>query len=153
MALSYLTGRRNAHISPWTGERDAILVRLWTEGFSASQIAAQISDVVVSRMAVIGRVHRLKLPARKPRQPARRKPRKVRMFVPKPPPPQPPKPPPPPPGEPKMRRLKLVDLKPTSCRWPIGDGPQWLFCGADRAEGGVYCPFHQRIARVKDKRG
>lgn len=147
MALSYLIGRRNGHVSPWTGERDALLARLWAEGYSASAIAEQIMDVDVSRCAVIGRVHRLNLPARKARQPARRKPYQRRNGVPKPPPPQPPKPPPPPPGEPKMRRLKLVDLKPTSCRWPIGEGP-FLFCGAD-AEGQVYCPFHQRIARVR----
>lgn len=146
--LSYLTGRRNAENTPWTLERDALLTRLWAEGYSASQIADQIMGVKVSRMAVIGRVHRLKLPARKERAPAQRKPYKQRMFVPKPSPPQPPKPPP---GQPKMRRLKLVDLKSTSCRWPIGEGP-FLFCGADAASGEVYCPFHRRMARKPDKR-
>ena len=152
MALSYLTGRRNAHISPWTGERDALLTALWAEGYSASSIAEQITDVVVSRMAVIGRAHRLKLPARKARAPAQRKPRKQRMFVPKPPPPQSPKPPPPPPVAPKMRKLTLVHLRPHHCRWPIEDTPTFLFCAADAAEGQVYCPFHQRMARAKDKR-
>ena len=148
--LSYLIGRRNAQNTPWTDERDEILMRLWAEGFSASQIADQIRDVVVSRMAVIGRVHRLKLPARKARQPAQHKPRKQRMFVPKPPLPQPPKPSSPPPGQPKMRRLSLLALKPSSCRWPIGDAP-FLFCGADAASDAVYCPFHQRMARVRKR--
>ena len=151
---SYLTNRRNVHDSPWTAERDAVLAKLWAEGYSASQIAAQISDVVVSRMAVIGRVHRLKLPARKAREPARRKPYKRRMSVPKPPAPPPrPQPPPPPPGAPKMRRLTLVELGPTDCRWPIGDGISVLFCGADAAEGQVYCSYHLARAHVRKRDG
>ena len=147
----YLTNRRNVHDSPWTVERDAVLTRLWAEGYSASQIADQIMGVHVTRCAVIGRVHRLKLPARQPRKrQIRPDSRRPRQFVPKPPAPPPkPVPPPPPPGAPKMRRLKLVELKPHHCRWPIADAP-FLFCGADAAE--VYCPFHQRIARVRDKR-
>ena len=150
-APSYLVDRRNVHTSPWTDERDAVLTRLWAEGYSASQIADQIMGVTVSRCAVIGRVHRLKLPARKEREPARKpRPRRTRGFVPKPPAPPPRPDPPPPPNEPKMRRLKLVELKPTSCRWPIGDAP-FLFCGASAAEGGVYCPFHQRMARVRKR--
>ena len=152
MTLSYL-GKRNAFNTPWTAERDALLARLWAEGYSASQIAAQISDVSVSRMAVIGRVHRLKMPPRQPRKRAIRPDgHRPRQSVPKPPAPPPrPQPPPPPPGAPKMRRLKLIELKPSSCRWPIGDAPQWLFCGANATEGAVYCPFHQRIARVREK--
>ena len=153
MALSYLVDRRNAHNTPWTLERDALLARLWSEGFSASQIASRITDVMVSRMAVIGRVHRLKLPARKAREPAKRKPYKGRMSVPKPPAPPPrPQPPPPPPGAPAMRQLSLIHLKPYHCRWPITDvGPPFLFCGADAAKGEVYCPFHQRMARVRKR--
>ena len=63
----------------WTDERVELLRKLWAEGLSASQIAAQLGGV--SRNAVIGKVHRLKLsgrgrttsaPARqkKPAQPA-----------------------------------------------------------------------------------
>ena len=154
MLPGYLIGRHNVHDSPWTEERDALLARLWAEGYSASQIAAQITDVAVSRMAVIGRVHRLKLPPRKARERSiRPDSRRPRQFVPKQPtpPPRPQPPPPPPPGAPKMRRLKLVDLKPHHCRWPIEEGP-WVFCAADAASGEVYCPFHGRMARVRDKR-
>jgi GcrA cell cycle regulator len=46
----------------WTDERVELLRKLWGEGLSASQIAAQIGGV--SRNAVIGKVHRLKLSGR-----------------------------------------------------------------------------------------
>jgi GcrA cell cycle regulator len=47
----------------WTDERVELLKKLWMEGLSASQIAAELSDGV-TRNAVIGKVHRLKLSAR-----------------------------------------------------------------------------------------
>lgn len=43
---------------PWTDERVETLKRLWTEGHSASQIAARLG-MGVTRNAVIGKVHRL----------------------------------------------------------------------------------------------
>jgi len=46
----------------WTDERVERLTKLWAEGLSASQIAAQLGGV--SRNAVIGKVHRLNLPGR-----------------------------------------------------------------------------------------
>ncbi len=46
----------------WTDERVELLKKLWAEGLSASQIAAQLGGV--SRNAVIGKVHRLKLSSR-----------------------------------------------------------------------------------------
>lgn len=46
----------------WTDERVEMLKKLWAEGLSASQIATQLGGV--SRNAVIGKVHRLKLSAR-----------------------------------------------------------------------------------------
>ncbi len=46
----------------WTDERVELLKKLWNEGLSASQIAAQLGGV--SRNAVIGKVHRLKLSGR-----------------------------------------------------------------------------------------
>ena len=46
----------------WTDERVELLRKLWSEGLSASQIAAQLGGV--SRNAVIGKVHRLKLSGR-----------------------------------------------------------------------------------------
>lgn len=46
----------------WSDERVALLKKLWEEGRSASQIAAEIGGV--SRNAVIGKVHRLGLSGR-----------------------------------------------------------------------------------------
>ncbi len=46
----------------WTDERVELLRKLWSEGLSASQIAAQLGSV--TRNAVIGKVHRLKLTGR-----------------------------------------------------------------------------------------
>jgi len=46
----------------WTDERVEMLKKLWADGLSASQIAAQLGGV--SRNAVIGKVHRLKLSGR-----------------------------------------------------------------------------------------
>src|SRR5499426_1834676 len=56
-----LTGERK-DIASWTDERVELLRKLWSDGLSASQIAAQLGGV--SRNAVIGKVHRLKLSAR-----------------------------------------------------------------------------------------
>ncbi len=46
----------------WTVERIELLRKLWSEGLSASQIAGQLGGV--TRNAVIGKVHRLKLSSR-----------------------------------------------------------------------------------------
>ena len=47
----------------WSDDRVEKLKRLWADGLSASQIAAQLGGGV-SRNAVIGKVHRLNLPGR-----------------------------------------------------------------------------------------
>ena len=47
----------------WTDERVELLKKLWTEGLSASQIAAELGGGV-TRNAVIGKVHRLNLAGR-----------------------------------------------------------------------------------------
>jgi hypothetical protein len=141
MALSYLIGRRNAQNTPWTLERDATLIEMWAAGFSASQIANKFRHLDISRCAVIGRAHRLNLSPRKPRNAA----------VPKPPPPRPQPPLAPPPAvnanAPGVRRLSFTELEPSSCRFPIEE--VGFFCGADAESGRVYCPFHQRISRVR----
>ncbi|KAB0676576.1 GcrA family cell cycle regulator [Aureimonas leprariae] len=46
----------------WTDERVELLTKLWGDGLSASQIAGQLGGV--TRNAVIGKVHRLKLETR-----------------------------------------------------------------------------------------
>jgi len=47
----------------WTDERVELLKKLWMDGLSASQIAGELGQGV-TRNAVIGKVHRLKLSAR-----------------------------------------------------------------------------------------
>jgi GcrA cell cycle regulator len=158
MRLTYLENRHNIHDSPWTADLIERLKALWAEGLSASQIADDLAGKF-TRMSVIGKVHRLKLPARKAREPGPpylRKPRRRANGIPKPPapPPRPPKPPrpQPQPGGPKMRQLTFAKLKPQHCHWPLGEllEPPRLFCAAD-TEGEVYCPHHMRTARARGK--
>lgn len=52
-----------AQSAGWTDERVETLKKLWMEGLSASQIAGELGQGV-TRNAVIGKVHRLKLSAR-----------------------------------------------------------------------------------------
>ena len=46
----------------WTDERVELLKKLWADGLSASQIAAELGGV--TRNSVIGKVHRLGLSGR-----------------------------------------------------------------------------------------
>jgi GcrA cell cycle regulator len=153
MSLTYLENRHNKFDSPWTPERVELLKQLWTEGYSASQIADKFKHTTFTRCSVIGKARRLKLEPRAPRQPRRHK---ANGGVPKPPTPpprpRPPEPPPPPqPAAPRMRALTFFRLKPNHCRWPLGSWfePARLFCGADKDAGEIYCPFHRRMARVR----
>src|SRR5246127_5607992 len=71
----------------WTDERVELLKKLWADGLSASQIAAELGGI--TRNAVIGKVHRLGLSGRaKSPSSAAPRPRKARssgmMRVPRP---------------------------------------------------------------------
>jgi GcrA cell cycle regulator len=159
----------------WTDERVEKLKKLWADGLSASQIAAQLGGV--SRNAVIGKVHRLSLPGRAkaggsvatqrtkratsaPRAPnyaTRAAVRSVTRSA----------------GAtalkqelsveaveeldtrpiedvvvPISRRLVLTELTERTCKWPIGDPLQedFHFCGNDSGESGPYCRYHARLA-------
>jgi GcrA cell cycle regulator len=159
----------------WTDERVELLRKLWSDGLSASQIAAQLGGV--SRNAVIGKVHRLKLssrgrataaPVRQKKavhatggvKPVQRTVATVRAM----------------PAsigatalqtqfdvEPVMRpilrpvenvvvpisrRLQLIQLSERTCKWPNGDPltEDFNFCGNEAAESGPYCAYHARIA-------
>jgi GcrA cell cycle regulator len=148
----------------WTDERVELLKKLWTDGLSASQIAAELGGI--TRNAVIGKVHRLGLSgrAKSPSSTAPR-PRKPRA-----------------PGHmmrlarPAMRgntalapmyetdlesepeqieniiplgqRCTLLELNEDKCRWPIGDPgtSEFFFCGGAPVEGAPYCGYHARVA-------
>lgn len=147
----------------WTDERVEQLKKLWTDGLSASQIAAELGGI--TRNAVIGKVHRLGLSGRaKSRSsaaPRPRKPRQTHMLrvsrasirgntalayaydldV---------------DAEPEPieniipigQRRTLLELNEETCRWPIGDPAtqDFFFCGGKPIEGLPYCSYHSRIA-------
>ncbi|HEX2656184.1 MAG TPA: GcrA family cell cycle regulator [Xanthobacteraceae bacterium] len=164
----------------WTDERVELLKKLWSDGLSASQIAAELGGI--TRNAVIGKVHRLGLSGRaKTPSSAAPRPRKARqpshmfrtmrpatrgntalashavpayeMEV---------------EAEPELienvipigQRCSIVELTEDKCRWPIGDPAQadFFFCGGKSITGLPYCGHHSRIAyqpasdRRRDKR-
>jgi GcrA cell cycle regulator len=59
---------------------------------------------------------------------------------------------------PPARRIRLLDLKDSGCRWPFGDprNHDFGFCGRRRIEGAPYCAAHAALAfdrpRIKDAR-
>jgi GcrA cell cycle regulator len=156
----------------WTDDRVATLKQCWLDGLSAARIALRLGDV--TRNAVIGKVHRLKLPARprrarcqpanparapggkqhdKPRYPsaARDRPRLASAGAwpgeRKRGRPKVPKALPPLEAAPEAR-LGVGDLTPTACCWPLGDPkrPEFQFCGRRRSAGTSYCAHHQAQA-------
>jgi GcrA cell cycle regulator len=152
----------------WTDERVELLKKLWAEGLSASQIAAELGSV--TRNAVIGKVHRLGLSGRaKPARTASR-PRRPRATPQKPQrggdsfvtigntalkaetaPVAMPKAEPRPVAElviPKAERKTILQLTEFTCKWPVGDptSEDFYFCGRRSQTGMPYCEHHARIA-------
>jgi GcrA cell cycle regulator len=144
----------------WTDERVEHLRKLWNDGLSASQIAAELGGI--TRNAVIGKVHRLGLSgrAKSPSVPRPRKPRthNPMMRVTRPlvrgnnalapsydAEPEP---------EyvenviPMGQRCTLLELNDSKCRWPVGDpsNGEFFFCGGTPTEGAPYCAYHARVA-------
>ncbi len=123
----------------WTDERVSELSRLWTAGYSASAIGRMLG---VSKNAVVGKAHRMRLESRP--SPIRRDQRTpMRRRVPMPAPSTQERivvaPPPPPP-----RWTVTRNANGRSCLWPFGDPgePEFHFCGAQAVEGKPYCPEH-----------
>jgi GcrA cell cycle regulator len=149
----------------WTDERVETLKKLWADGLSASQIAAELGGI--TRNAVIGKVHRLGLSGRaKSPSSAAPRPRKARphsqhmLRV----------------SRPSMRgntalahsyeldvepepelvdnviplgqRRTLLELTEDTCRWPIGDPghADFFFCGGQSIASLPYCTYHSRVA-------
>ncbi len=126
----------------WTDERVELLTKLWTEGKTAAEIAKELGGV--TRNAVIGKAHRLKLsnrvsPIQQNKKPA---PAKTQMV---------------PPPERKIQKaplqdnrkgLPLMSLKAHQCRWPLGDPQEesFGFCGDNSLVGLPYCSEHAKVA-------
>ncbi len=159
----------------WTDERVELLKKLWADGLSASQIAAQLGSV--TRNAVIGKVHRLNLSGRakpasagpRPRKPRSSGHRTTRHFtagntaLKTHAPPAPRRLPAPVPLEdvvvPISLNVSLMALTEAMCKWPEGDpGTEGFhFCGHKSWNGLPYCEYHSRIAyqpveRRRDRR-
>ncbi len=175
VAEMHETNRRN---TVWTDERTKTLKRLWADGWSASQIARHL-DCGMTRNAVIGKVHRLKLPTRKlvhwkgsSRGESRVRDKTVNT------------------GRPKRlratglqearkvsrkqgpiltpeRRVEILsitppnavaffDVKPSQCRYPIGSWnvpvDRRFFCGSPKQEGSSFCPDHHLVCWVPHRR-
>ena len=140
----------------WTDDRVALLKKLWGEGKTAAEIAGELGGV--TRNAVIGKAHRLKLsnrvspiqqnkkqpaPANKSVAPEAQASKKVEAKV----------------AAANMalspsasavgkKTVPLMDLKPSMCRWPIGDPQEenFGFCGGDIVTGLPYCSEHAKMA-------
>lgn len=142
----------------WTDEQVAIVKRMWAENATLTEIADAIPGA--TRSAVSGKVRRLGL-AYKTSEETRAINKRAglvreaekRAVRKKTEPPIKPEPPPPPPTAARISFAPtggkvLTDLKPSDCRWPIGD-PQRLdfrFCGAERLFDGPYCEGHAAVA-------
>ncbi len=127
----------------WTDERVTLLKQLWGEGKTAAEIAKVLGDGI-TRNAVIGKAHRLKLSSRlspiqqntskKPVKGEVTMPRFVKPAVRLP--------------EFKGMGVKMIDLGARGCRWPSGDPREenFSFCGCDSLAGFPYCAHHAAVA-------
>lgn len=131
----------------WTDERVSLLKQLWGEGKTAAEIAKVLGEGV-TRNAVIGKAHRLKLSGRAspiqqnkktkttPQTQARDK-ASIQDNVKSTPA-----------KAPKSGGVKMGDLKDRMCRWPIGDprDKDFVFCGENAIPGLPYCEEHAKMA-------
>tara|TARA_B100001179_G_scaffold222974_1_gene199916 strand:+ start:211 stop:708 length:498 start_codon:yes stop_codon:yes gene_type:complete len=131
----------------WTPEREEKLKQLWKKGHTGSEIANMLGST--TRNAVIGKAHRLNLPARSV---SRRSTQNVNTEKDNAP-------------EVKNQKLgrkarfrallldenfepenptKLENLTDEHCRWPLGEKmePASLFCGRKSMEKFTYCKLH-----------
>jgi GcrA cell cycle regulator len=130
----------------WTDERVALLKKLWCEGKTAAEIATELGGI--TRNAVIGKAHRLKLSNRvSPIQQDNKKAvtatvtvrekvipviaRPANMDIPI-----------------SGKGVKMTELKDRMCRWPLGDprDVNFHFCGCQAVPGLPYCPDHAKVA-------
>ena len=134
----------------WTDERVELLKKLWSDGLSASQIAAELGGI--TRNAVIGKVHRLGLSGRASIRGNTALAHAYEVEE----------------AEPELldniipigQRRTLLELNEQTCRWPIGDpsSTEFFFCGGNTVTGLPYCSYHSRVAyqpatdRRRDKR-
>lgn len=112
-----------AMTAEWTPERIAALIALWNEELSTAEIGRRLG---ITKNAVIGKVHRLGLPQRRPSP-------KLKVET--------------------INVLRLDSLRAGMCSWPIGEpgDATFHFCGAPAQDGKPYCTEHCAIAYVKTR--
>ena len=146
----------------WTPERVAILTRLWADNKSCAEIANALGGV--TRNAVIGKAHRIKLPRRIDQSATEEKRRQQKAAWQSKGSPRAPK------TNPKPQPTKVVAMPPTSDHVPFAQAARYTchyamddpsipgtadtpVCGAPKAEGGSFCAFHMKIVwRPKPER-
>lgn len=161
LALSEPRYKQPRSSERWTDERTAELTRLWNDGHSASKIAAELGGC--TRNAVIGKVTRLGLDARRTVSFVKTSTGLARSSTPKPrvatvspslfarKAKAPKVLPIPPPVAPSLEfKIGFFALENEHCRYPLWDGAvplhEQFYCGspqADFVEGRSYCRFHQ----------
>jgi len=129
-------------VAGWTHERVEALKALWADGLSTGQIAAKLG---LTRSAVGGKIHRLKLPGR---------PTPIKQASPRPKPSwdsRPARAPMPLPAADDVPTVSMDGLEAGHCRWPCADVSVistggLLFFGRPRTPGLPYCDGHARRA-------
>ena len=131
----------------WTIALTAEITRRWAAGESGGVIAAAMG---ITRNAVIGRVHRLKLLKRivktRSRPPGRPRNRQPRLYAAnRPRQPRVAAMPDMPIAGPVSLAVTIMDLQPRQCRFITSDAPTALFCAHATYDGSSWCCFHHRI--------
>lgn len=123
-------------MTTWTAERVATVTRLWNEGLTTAEIGRLVG---MSKNAVVGKAHRLQLPAR----PSPIGQGKSIRSVPAPSRPKPAAP----------RPMPQLAVGTAACKWPIGhpDEPGFHFCGEPALLDKPYCQAHYARAYVPAK--
>ena len=136
----------------WTDDKVALTEKLWLDGFSYRQIAAELG---ITRNAVGGFINRrdwkrepqtIKQKVERPREgkPITFKHVIAKITRPRPkdfdlPPDQ------------STFAVTFDDLQYRHCRFPLGASP-FMFCGADKIEGSSYCGRHHRLCYYRHTR-
>lgn len=130
----------------WTVERQTQVAEMLGAGSTFQDIANHFHTTRNAIAGIIFRNQILQLVARPPaNKPAARPPRKYAVKKAPPPPVVTSKPAPQPPV---MRRVGLLELNRTDCRFPVEEAPEVIggqrFCGAPTID--TYCAFHAAVA-------
>lgn len=134
----------------WTPELRARFLELCKDSKLShgdrAKILSHEFNIRLTRNACIGWSHRNVTPVRK-RAAKKKQRKKPRPPMPRPQPRPQPAPLPPAAQWPAGYHPALIELRWWDCRWPLGEGPPFIFCGQPKADvGGPYCAEHAAVA-------